>query len=171
MSPGFIDQYTNRYFLTVPINPQKASNTTTSNLGPIGIAITGSPIFNGLEGPNVNLSTTVTSGFDKYGAHTGPQVYHYHLELTPISNDDSKVMAILRDGFFLFGRKCTSVTTNNGHPSDLDASGGHTSTTPYSSTPVYHYHVKNQIYSTVNGKADYLLFDGAFQGTPNTISN
>ena len=171
MSPGFIDQYTNRYFLTVPINPQKAANTTASNLGPIGLAITGSPIFNGLEGPNVNLSTNVTSGFDKYGAHTGPQVYHYHLELTPISNDDSKVMAILRDGFFLFGRKCTSVTTNNGHPSDLDASGGHTSTTPYSSTPVYHYHVKNQIYSTVNGKADYLLFDGAFQGTPNTISN
>ena len=54
---------------------------------------------------------------------------------------------------------------------DLDVSGGHTSTTQYSSTPVYHYHIKNQIYSTINGKADYLLFDGVYQGTPNTISN
>ncbi len=171
MSPGFIDQYTNRYFLTVPSNPQKATTTTATNLGAIGIAITGSPIFNGQEGPNVNLESGVISGFDNYGAHTGPQVYHYHLEPTPISNDDSKVFAILRDGFFLYGRKCTSVTTNNGHPSDLDASGGHTTTTQYSTTPIYHYHIKNQVYLTVNNKAAYLLFDGRYQGTPNTISN
>ncbi|APG63537.1 hypothetical protein LPB140_03655 [Sphingorhabdus lutea] len=168
MSPGYIDNYTNKYFLTVPVNPQKASTTTATSLGAIGIAITGSPIFNGQEGPNVNLDSGVISGFDNYGAHTGPQVYHYHLEPTPISNDDIKLFAILRDGFFLYGRKCASTGT---HPTDLDASGGHTSITQYSTTAVYHYHIKNQIYLTVNNKNAYLLFDGAYQGTPNSVTN
>lgn len=168
MSPGYIDQYTNKYFLTVSTHPQKASKTTATGLGAIGIAITGSPIFNGQEGPNVNLDSGVISGFDNYGAHTGPQVYHYHLEPTPISNDDNKLIAILRDGFFLYGRKCAST---GDHPTDLDASGGHTSITQYATTPVYHYHIKNQVYMTVNSKSDYMLFDGAYQGTPASITN
>lgn len=168
MSPGRIDEYTNQYFLTVPVNPQKASATTATGLGSIGIAITGSPIFNDQEGPNDNLNSGVISGFDNYGAHTGPQVYHYHMEPTPISNDDTNLFAILRDGFFIYGRKCDST---GDHPTDLDASGGHTSTTQYSTDPVYHYHIKDQIYLNVNGKDNYVLFDGAYQGTPNDVTN
>ena len=167
MSPGFIESYTNKYFLTVPVSPAKAATTTATSLGPIGLAITGAPIFNQSEGP-VDLSTGVASGFDNYGAHTGPQVYHYHTELTPISNNDSKLIAILRDGFFLFGRKCASTDSN---PTNLDASNGHTSATQYNSTPYYHYHIKNSIYFTVNGKDHYILFDGAYQGTPASITN
>jgi hypothetical protein len=168
MSPGYIESYTNKYYLTVNANPTTAANTTATSLGAIGIAITGSPIFNGQEGPNVNLDSGTISGFDKYGAHTGPQVYHYHLEPTPISNNDTALVAILRDGFFLYGRKCDST---GAAPTNLDYSGGHTSTTQYSSTPVYHYHISNSIYLTVNNKAAYLLFPGTYKGTPTTIAN
>ena len=169
MSPGFIDRFTDRYFLTVPINPELADSPTNTSLGAIGIAITGAPIFNDQEGPNMNLEEGVISGFDNYGGHTGPQVYHYHLEPTPISNDDKELFAILRDGFFLYGRR---DWPSNEHPTDLDASGGHVGLTQHSpDTPVYHYHIKNQIYATVNGKEAYLLFDEAYQGTPNTITN
>lgn len=169
MSPGFIESYTNRYFLTVPINPELADSPTSTTLGPIGIAITGAPIFNDQEGPADSLNQGVISGFDDYGAHTGPQVYHYHLEPTPITNDDYELFAILRDGFFLYGRR---DWPSNEHPTDLDASGGHVGLTQYSpDTPVYHYHIKNQIYATVNGKDAYVLFDDAYQGTPNPITN
>ena len=168
MSPGFIDEYTDRYFLTVPVNPQLATNSSSTSLGAIGLAITGAPIFNGQEGPNINLDSGVISGFDNYGAHTGPQVYHYHLEPTPISNDDSNLFAILADGFFLYGRRCASTGLR---PTDLDDSGGHVSATQFSADEGYHYHIKDEIYLTVNGKDDYLLFGGAYQGTPNTISN
>lgn len=156
-------------YLTVPINPELADSPTNTSLGAIGIAITGAPIFNDQEGPMDSLNEGVISGFDNYGAHTGPQVYHYHLEPTPITNDDFELFAILRDGFFLYGRR---DWPSNEHPTDLDESGGHVGLTQYSpDTPVYHYHIKNQIYSTVNGKDAYLLFDEAYQGTPNAITN
>ncbi len=166
-SPGDIEDYTNKYYLTVSANPIKASSTTATSLGAIGIAVTGAPIFNQSEGPT-NLNAGTISGFDLYGAHTGPQVYHYHTELTPYSENDEKLIAILRDGFFLYGRKCASTGAN---PTDLDASNGHTSTTQYNTTAIYHYHIKNTIYLTVNGKANYILFDGAYQGTPASITN
>lgn len=168
MSPGYIDQYSNRFVLTVSTNPQLASSSSATSLGAIGIAITGAPIFNSQEGPNVPLASGVISGFDAYGAHTGPQTYHYHLEPTPITNDDDTLFAILSDGFFLYGRRCASTGTN---PTDLDASGGHVSATQYNDTPHYHYHIVNDVYMTVNNKDAYLLFDGAYQGTPRTITN
>lgn len=169
LTPGYIDRFTDRYFLTVPVNPELAASPTNTGLGAIGIAITGAPIFNDQEGPNRDLDEPTIAGLDAYGAHTGPQVYHYHLEPTPISNDDNKLFAILRDGFFLYGRR---DWPSNEHPTDLDASGGHVGLTQYSpTTPVYHYHIKNQLYATVNGRDAYLLFDEAYQGTPNNITN
>lgn len=68
---------------------------------------------------------------DFNGAHTGPQSYHYHLEPTSWSEDDDALIAIISDGFFLYGRKCTST---NDYPTDLDATGGHTSTTMHATT-------------------------------------
>ena len=168
MSPGRIDEYTDMYFLTVDVDPQLATTSTATSLGAIGLAITGSPIFNAQEGPNISLNSGVMSGFDDYGAHTGPQVYHYHLEPTPISNDDDTLFAILADGFFLYGRRCASTTNV---PTDLDASGGHVSPTQYNAEAHYHYHIIDELYLTVNDKDTYLLFDGNYQGTPATITN
>ena len=167
MSPGAIQS--GSYTVTVPAAPEKASSTSDTGLGAIGIAVTGAPIFNDEEGPNVSLSENVASGFDYAGGHMGPTGYHYHLESsdvtenTTVSHDDENLVGILQDGFLIYGRKCNSTGE---HPTDLDASGGHSSSTQHSDgDSFYHYHIINEFYI-----GSYILLFGAeLQGTPNTI--
>lgn len=161
MAPGNIDDFNGMYTLRVPANPSKASNTSATGLGAIGIAVSGSMIYNDQEGPNVPLDDAAPS-LDYTAAHTGPQSYHYHLEPKAWSNDDDNLIGIIADGFFLYGRKCRSSNT---YPSDLDESGGHTSTTQYNDVAVYHYHIQNELYLN----QFYILFPGDYQGTPNAI--
>lgn len=167
MSPGIINE--GSYTLTVSASPGLASSSSATGLGAIGIAVTGTPIFNDEEGPNVALSENVASGFDYAGGHNGPTGYHYHLESqdvpenTTLSHDDEKLVGILQDGFLLYGRKCNST---NDHPTDLDESGGHTSSTQHSSgDEFYHYHILNEFYVG----SYIILFGNDLQGTPNTI--
>lgn len=167
MSPGTIRS--GSYTLTAPICPEKASSTSATGLGAIGIAVTGVPIFNDEEGPNIQLSAQVASGFDYAGGHNGPTGYHYHLESqdvaenTVLSHDDDALTGILEDGFLLYGRKCNAT---GAYPTDLDASGGHTSATQHSDgDEFYHYHIINEIYTG----SYILLFGGDLQGTPNGI--
>ncbi len=162
MAPGNIDDFNGSYTLRVPIAPQKAGSTSATGLGPIGIAVSGSMIYNDSEGPNIPLDNAAAS-LDYTGAHTGPQSYHYHLETKAWSMDDDKLIGIIADGFLLYGRKCESTGT---YPTDLDASGGHVSTTKHSKVAGYHYHIKNELYSN----RYYLLFPGDYQGTPNAIN-
>lgn len=167
MSPGTIAE--GSYTLTVSASPEKASSSSATGLGAIGISVSGVPIFNDEEGPNVALSENVASGFDYAGGHNGPTGYHYHLESsdvdenTTLSYDDEKLVGILSDGFLLYGRKCDST---GDHPTDLDASGGHTSTSQHSGDEsFYHYHIINEFYV-----GSYItLFGVDLQGTPNTI--
>ncbi len=167
MSPGRIGE--RGYTLTVPASPEKASSTSSTGLGAIGISVTGAPIFNEQEGPNASLSENVASGFDYAGGHMGPTGYHYHLEVadvsenTVLSHDDEKLVGILQDGFLLYGRKCHST---GDHPTDLDASGGHISSTQHSDgEEFYHYHIINEFYIG----SYVLLFGVDLQGTPNAI--
>lgn len=167
MSPGTISERS--YTVTVPASPQIAASTSATGLGAIGIAVTGAPIFNDEEGPNISLSENVASGFDYAGGHMGPTGYHYHLESsdvtenTVLSHDDEKLVGILNDGFLIYGRKCNST---GDHPTDLDASGGHSSTTQHSGEDeFYHYHIINEFYI-----GSYILLFGVdLKGTPNTI--
>ncbi|TXF88551.1 YHYH protein [Neolewinella aurantiaca] len=167
MSPGRINE--GSYTVTVPASPQKASNTSATGLGAIGISITGAPIFNDEEGPNVALSENVASGFDYAGGHMGPTGYHYHLEAadvsenTLLSHDDDALVGILQDGFLIYGRRCNST---GDHPTDLDESGGHTSSTQHSDgEEFYHCHIINEFYI-----GSYILLFGVdLQGTPNAI--
>lgn len=161
MAPGNIDDFNGSYTLTVPVSPQLATNASSTGLGPIGMAVSGSMIYNDEEGPNIPLDNAVGS-LDYTAAHTGPQSYHYHLETKAWSEDDDKLIGIIADGFFLYGRKCPSSGT---YPSDLDASGGHTSITPHNSDGEYHYHIQNELYLNEY----YILFPGDYQGTPNAI--
>jgi len=165
MSPGYIENYTNLYTLRVSTNPSLASSATSTGLGAVGIAVSGVPIFNDEEGPAVQLDLGVISGFDRNGAHTGPETYHYHLEPKAITNDDAELVGILADGFFLYGRQCFS--TLGGYPEDLDESGGHVSMTQHSDGDEYHYHIQDEFYLG----AYYVLFPGDYQGTPSNISN
>lgn len=161
MAPGNIDDFNGSYTLRVPVDPAMASSSSSTGLGAIGFAVSGSVIYNDEEGPNVPLDNAAPS-LDYTGAHTGPMSYHYHLETKAWSEDDEKLIGIISDGFFLYGRKCNSTGT---YPTDLDASGGHSSTTQHSDEAEYHYHIQNDLYLNQY----YILFPGDYQGTPNGI--
>ncbi|MFT4568975.1 MAG: hypothetical protein ACI9FN_003945 [Saprospiraceae bacterium] len=162
MAPGNIDNFNGSYTLRVPAAPDKASSTSSTGLGSIGFAVSGSMIYNDEEGPNVPLDNAAPS-LDFTGAHTGPQSYHYHLETKAWSNDDDALIGIIADGFFLYGRKCNSTGS---YPTDLDVSGGHTSTTQHTDDAEYHYHTQNELYLNEY----YILFPGDYQGTPSNIN-
>ncbi|MFT4644407.1 MAG: hypothetical protein ACI8ZX_000808 [Planctomycetota bacterium] len=161
MAPGNIDDFSGSYSLTVSTAPEKASNSSATGLGAIGIAVSGAVIYNDEEGPNVPLDNAVGS-LDLNGAHTGPQSFHYHLEPISFSEDDENLIGVIADGFFLYGRKCNATGT---YPTDLDASGGHTSTTQHTTEAEYHYHIENELYLNQY----YILFPGDYQGTANAI--
>lgn len=162
MAPGNIDNFNGSYTLRVPVSPTKANSSSSTGLGAIGFAVSGSVIYNDEEGPNVPLDNAVGS-LDYTAAHTGPQSYHYHLEPKAWSDDDDKLIGIISDGFFLYGRKCNSTGT---YPTDLDASGGHISSTQHNADGEYHYHIQNELYLSKY----YILFPGDYQGTPNAIN-
>lgn len=161
MAPGNIDDFNGSYSLTVSANPTQASSSTSTGLGAIGIAVSGAMIYNDEEGPNVPLDNAVSS-LDYTGAHTGPQSYHYHLETKAWSNDDHKLIAVMADGFFLYGRRDSE---GGDYPTDLDASGGHFGPTIHNPDGEYHYHIQNDLYLNQY----YILFPGDYQGTPSTI--
>lgn len=161
MAPGNIDDFNGSYTLRVPTSPTVASSSSATGLGAIGLAISGGVIYNDQEGPNVPLDNAAPS-LDYSGAHTGPQSYHYHLEPKAWSEDDDKLIGIISDGFFLYGRR---DYPSNDYPTDLDASGGHFGATPHNPDGEYHYHIQNELYLNQY----YILFPGDYQGTPNRI--
>lgn len=146
--------------LRVSANPKKASNSTATSLGAIGIAISGAAIYNDSEG-NGPLSSAAVS-LDYSGGHIGPSVYHYHTEPYAWTNNDDKLVGIMADGFFIYGRKCNATGTN---PTDLDSSYGHTTKTQFSDEAEYHYHISNDVYLNKY----YIIFAGNYQGTPSAI--
>ncbi|MEM8524170.1 MAG: YHYH protein [Bacteroidota bacterium] len=159
----------NRSFtLTVPTAPELAPTSTATGLGPIGIAVSGVPIFNDTEGPNRPLEAMIAETMDYAGAHNGSSGYHYHLESfdvpenTVLSHDDEKLIGIMSDGFLIYGRREMDGT----YPTDLDESGGHFGVTQHSNgEEIYHYHIINEFYL---GNL-IVLFGGDLQGTPNRI--
>jgi hypothetical protein len=148
--------------LIVSQNPSLESTTSNTSLGAIGIAVSGAAIFNDQEGNGALDEAAVT--LDYTGAHIGPQEYHYHLEPRAWSDDDDHLIGVISDGFFIYGRKCNATGT---YPTDLDTSGGHTSTTQHNDIAEYHYHIINEIYTTT---ASYILFAGPYKGAPNAIN-
>lgn len=167
VTPGMIRSTS--YTVTLPLNPQKASSSTATGLGAIGISVYGPPIFNGQEGQNRPFDEPTATGLDYAGGHNGPSGYHYHLESadvpenTQLSHNDTDLVGIMADGFLLYGRKCSHTGE---HPTDLDESGGHSSSTQHSDgTEFYHYHIINEYYFG----SSILLFQYDLQGTPNSI--
>lgn len=161
MAPGNIDDFNGSYTLRVPTSPSLASSSSSTGLGPIGMATSGAMIYNDEEGPNVPLDDAVGS-LDYTAAHTGPQSYHYHLEPKAWSDDDDQLIGIIADGFFLYGRR---DYPSNEYPTDLDDSGGHFGPTPHNPDGEYHYHIQNDLYLSQY----YILFPGDYKGTPNEI--
>ncbi|MEP3209589.1 MAG: YHYH protein [Maribacter sp.] len=156
-TPSIISSNNNAATITVDAIPNLTGSTVATQLGTVGIAVSGSAIFNDQEGGGPLDQAAVS--LDWTGAHIGPGVYHYHLEPKAFTDDDENLVGILLDGVFLYGRKCSATGT---YPTDLDASGGHTTTTQYTDgEEEYHYHIINEIYSTTGS---YLAFAGPYQG-------
>lgn len=157
LTPTQIADNNNAGTITIDATPNLTGSTVSTQLNTIGIAVSGSAIFNDQEG-NGALDSAAGS-LDWTGAHIGPGVYHYHLEPKAFSDDDDNLVGVLLDGVFLYGRKCNSTGT---YPTGLDASGGHTSATQYTAgEKEYHYHIKNELYSTTGS---YIAFAGPYQG-------
>ncbi|QNM86604.1 YHYH protein [Polaribacter pectinis] len=157
LTPTEINDNNNATTIRVDATPDLTGATVSTQLNTIGIAVSGASIFNDQEG-NGALDQAAAS-LDWTGAHIGPGVYHYHLEPKAFTNDDDNLVGILLDGVFIYGRKCNSTGT---YPTDLDSSGGHSTETQHSEGKVeYHYHIKNELYSTTGS---YVVFEGPYQG-------
>jgi hypothetical protein len=157
LTPSIISSNNNASTIRVDATPNLSGPTVTTQLGTIGIAVSGSAIFNDQEGGGP-LDQAAAS-LDWTGAHIGPGVYHYHLEPKAFTDDDINLVGILLDGVFLYGRKCNATGT---YPTDLDTSGGHTTATQHSEGgSEYHYHIINELYSNTG---TYIAFTGPFQG-------
>ncbi|MEM8488809.1 MAG: YHYH protein [Bacteroidota bacterium] len=156
------------FTLTTSAAPELALSSSATGLGPIGISVTGVPIFNDTEGPNRPLEEVIAETFDYAGAHNGPSGYHYHVESsdvpenTVLSHDDERLVGIMADGFLLYGRR----EADGSYPADLDESGGHFGVTQHSNgEEIYHYHIINEFYIG----SIIVLFGVDLQGTPSQI--
>ncbi|WP_382383610.1 YHYH protein [Formosa undariae] len=151
------------YVMTIPTYPKEASVKEQTDLGAVGMALNGVPLYNDYEGGGV-LEENAWSTFDASGAHPGPnEDYHYHCEGTYLTVDDSNLIGFLRDGFPVYGRK----DMDGSYPENLDENGGHVGVTSHFSDVIYHYHVSNDVYST---SGLYVIKSGAFHGTKGTFT-
>lgn len=145
----------------VPINTNMMA--TRQGLGPIGIAINGVAIFNNQAAPGDDIFREAET-FDRCAAHPAPDsTYHYHSEPYAISHDDSRLIGVLKDGYFIYGRR-----DMDGSMPTLDANGGHVGMTADSAAPVYHYHVNEQTSTSPGtlGQRQWFLTTGTFRGVP-----
>ncbi|WP_423997519.1 YHYH protein [Maribacter sp. IgM3_T14_3] len=162
------------YSMEIPTNPTEAENKEETDLGLIGMALNGVPIYNDSEGRAV-LGVVAMSTFDSAGAHPGPNSdYHYHTaaQLSIYAEDngstyptvnDSNLIGFLRDGFPIYGRQ----EADGSFPDDLDENGGHTATTADFSEAIYHYHCSSENYLNTGW---YIMKAGAYHGTPGPSS-
>jgi hypothetical protein len=145
-SPSFPNPHSiaqQSYVLYIPINPTSSTHANMS-LGVVGISVDGIPIYNSLASGSDNIFAEAFS-FDECQGHpaTG-DTYHYHSEPYAVSYQDSNLIGVMRDGFFIYGRY------DYGGSTDLDVSntssdeyiyGGHVGASPTDGTGSrFHYH-------------------------------
>jgi YHYH protein len=153
----------NHMTLKVPLVP--SSTGRGMNMGTIGFAINGVSLFNNMAAFGDDIYAESLS-FDQCQGHpTGRSFYHYHSEPYSITVDDSNLIGVVMDGYPIYGRRDVDGTLPT-----LDAAGGHTSATPDSATPIYHYHVNLQTSTTPGtaGQQVYFMTKGFYFGTPGT---
>ncbi|OHX65074.1 YHYH protein [Flammeovirga pacifica] len=145
----------------MPLNPEEASNHQETQLGTMGIALNGVAFYNQYAGPNNQALTDEIFSFDQYNGH--PQnvgVYHYHLEPTYLTSQDTVgrdgLLGFLLDGFPVYGpMENGSAVSNN----DLDDYHGHSHVTSDYPDGIYHYHITSE---------DPYINGNGYYGTPGT---
>lgn len=137
--------------ISVPLCPKVASQKTDTNLGTIGVAISGAVFFDPYEGDGSTVA--LESNFDVNGApfidtcsgHPLPSGsdYHYHgipyciTDTLDAAGQHSKMLGLLLDGFPLYGPKGEGGAA----PTDLDECNAHFGPTPEHPAGITHYHL------------------------------
>jgi YHYH protein len=149
-----------QFVFRIPTTPTESSNKSSTQLGPIGVALNGVAIYNQYAGPNQPLTNEINS-FDQYNGH--PQQsgqYHYHVEPLHLTESfgESALIGFLLDGFPVYGPVENGVDVQN---SDLDVYHGHTGPTEDFEDGIYHYHITSQ---------DPYINGSGYFGIPGTVS-
>jgi len=138
----------------IPLVPVAADTPSDTNMGMIGVMISGARLFNDYEDMarqvvalNDNLTIGTASFVDSCNAHTlqdGHQ-YHYHgvppciSETVDQAGTHSAMIGVLLDGYPVYGPLgANGVEMTN---ADLDACSGHFEATPEFPDGIYHYHL------------------------------
>lgn len=144
----------------IPLHPVESSSHSYTQLGPIGVALNGVPLFNQYAGPNKALGDEINT-FDQYNGH--PQqsgMYHYHVEPLSITKAEGEdgLIGFLLDGFPVYGPYENGKLITN---SDLDQYHGHFGPTKDYPNGIYHYHI--------TGDSPYIN-GGQYYGTPGSVT-
>lgn len=146
--PGSIGA--NSVTLYIPLNPTAASSESQEmSMGIVGMAINGVFIYDSLASTTDNIFAE-SGSFDQCGGHPAGTEYHYHSEPYSISYNDNNLIGVLRDGFFVYGRKDNDGTTPGsianieaaGTSNNIYIYGGHVGSDPLTgSGSTFHYHL------------------------------
>lgn len=137
LNPNRIDT-THSFTFRIPANPKVAKGATPTDLGPIGIALNGVPLYNQYANMGVPVDSEADT-FDQYNGHPqADDIYHYHWEplwLTRASKE--ALVGVLLDGFPVYGpREYGKLVLAK----SLDAAHGHYGATAEFPSGIYHYH-------------------------------
>ena len=145
---------------TITLNPIYSETTTDTNLGIIGVAISGAQLFNDYEDPDRsfvavddNFSIDGIFFVDSCNGHplalaadgSGQGTYHYHgipyciTDAVDADGEHSSILGFLLDGFPFYGPQDEGGATITSD--ELDECSGHVGTTPEFPEGIYHYHL------------------------------
>ena len=169
--------------VTITTRPQKVPETVSIKAGPMGVLISGSPVYNPFEGDgttiamNSNFTLTDAQGqqvpfLDSCNAHPAPHpigMYHYHGLPTCVTaqvdqpNGPSHIIGYALDGFPVYGDR--DINGEQIKPETLDVCNGIESPTPEFPKGIYHYVLLDvpTVQSTIrclHGKLDFPLPGG-----------
>lgn len=135
--------------MSLPLNPQLASQPSCLPMGMIGIALTGVAIFNGLDDQGRDAAAHEVQDLCN-GHPEGRGAYHYH-NMSPCMTDrsgkqgkHSDLMGYAIDGFGIYGQYGESGQALSNK--DLDACHGHSHLVIWNGEPqnIYHYHLTKE---------------------------
>lgn len=150
--------------LTLPRIPTVGSAPQCVSMGPIGVALTGVTIFNGLDAGGRDAVAHEIQ--DQCGGHPERRgQYHYHnlsacIAEVPEVSGHSALVGYVVDGFGLYGQK--GETGKELTNTDLDECHGHSHEVVWDGTrrSLYHYHATHEYPYTVG------CFRGSVVQTP-----
>jgi hypothetical protein len=132
--------------VTLPMNPTEAATPSCVG-GEVGIAVNGTPIFNGFDaGGRDAVAREIQDSCDGHPQSSGQ--YHYHGPSDCVATGDSELFGWAYDGFGIFSKTENGKVLTN---ADLDECHGHSHEIVWDGAKktMYHYHLTNEFPYTV----------------------